>query len=101
MPIKMEAMVISRGIGIANLLLCAEDISHRPFLAGIATVVAGLFVLAGGLLFASAASRRTRLGDPQNTNPTYVYVAVVLMIIAGCFLLTFGVALIGIFVTAC
>ena len=78
----MEAFITLRGIGSANIFLCAEDISYRPFLPGIAVVVAGLLVLAGGLLFARAASRRTRLGDPQNTNPTYVYVAVVLMIIA-------------------
>ena len=78
----MEAIITLREIGSANILLCAENMSYRPFLPGIAVVVAGPLVVASGLLFARAASRRTRLGDPQNTNPTYVYVAVVLMIIA-------------------
>ena len=96
----MDAIMNSRSV-VARMLLCAGDGSYMPFVPGAALAILGFLVLAIGLLFARSASRRTRLGDPANANPAYVYVIIVLLIIAGCFLITFGVALLGIFITAC
>ena len=88
-------------LAVGKILLCAGEASYWPFAPSAALIVLGLLVLTSGILLARSASRRTNLQDPNNTNPPYVYSMIILLIIAGCFLTTFGVAFVLTFTFGC
>ena len=83
------------------LLFCIGEGSYSQIAPGAALVLLGLLILASGILLARSASRRAGVPDVHDTSPPRTYAVVILLIIAGCFIMTFGVAFTLTFILAC
>ena len=83
------------------LLFCVGEGSYSQMVPGAALVLLGLLVLASGILLARSASRRASADDLHDTSPPSTYILIILLIIAGCFIMTFGVAFSVTFILEC
>ena len=89
----LKIVLTVNGFSVVNglVLLCADSSGFTLLAPGAVLAGCGLMVVMSGILLAKAGVRRARQNERTDMSKC-MYLGIVLLIITGCFLTTFGVA---------